>query len=166
MFKNKSSDNKFSLKVLSECPLFFGLSKSELKTILKTSHIRDYSTDEKIFTEGTMGLCFYIIAKGSVDIVSESAGDGSPKVLKSYKEGGYFSEIHLFSEVNHAVSCIAAEVTKLIIFTKPDFEDLIKIKPKIANKFLLRFLEFMGEQLELLYKENKDLKLKIPEKTI
>jgi CRP-like cAMP-binding protein len=166
MFKNKSYDNKFSLKVLSECELFSGLSRSELKTVLKTSHIRDYSIDEKIFTEGTMGLCLYIIAKGSVDIVSESAGNGIPKVLKSYKEGGFFSETHLFSEVNHTVSCVAREVTKLIIFTKPDFEDLVKIKPKIANKFLLRFLKFMGEQLELLYKENKDLKLKIPERNV
>ena len=57
-------------------------------------------------------------------------------------------------------------LTKLL---KPNIEsekgNEVKIKPKIANKLLLRFLEFMGEQLEQLYKENKDIKLKIPEKT-
>ena len=165
MLKNKNSGSHYTLKVLSECSLFSNLSKSELKTVLKTSHIRDYSADEKIFTDGTLGLCFYIVAKGSVEIISESNidGSGNAKVLKVYNEGGFFSEAHLFSEINHTVSCVAKEVTRLIIFTKPDFEDLVKAKPKIANKLLLGFLEFMSQQLELLYKENKQLMLKIPD---
>jgi hypothetical protein len=44
-----------------------------------------------------------------------------------------------------------------MIFTKPDFEDLIKINPKIGNKLLLNFLEFMSTQLEQTYKENREL---------
>ena len=159
MFVNKNSNSELSLKVLSVCPLFSGLRRSELKTVLKTAHVRDYSADEKIFTEGTTGLCFYIVEKGSVEIISESesAGGGLEKILKAYGEGGYFSESHLFSEINHTVSCVSREVTRLIIFTKPDFEDLVKTKPKIANKLLLKFLEFMSEQIEALYKENKNL---------
>lgn len=167
MFVNKNPNSELSLKVLDRCPLFSDLRKSELKTVLKTAHIRDYSADEKVFTEGTTGLCFYIVGKGSVEIVSESdtAGSGREKTLRVYGEGGYFSESHLFSEINHTVSCVAKEVTRLIIFTKPDFEDLVKTKPKIANKLLLKFLEFMSEQLESLYKENKNLLLRNSGKT-
>jgi len=158
MFNIKKITEGAEFKTLNECPLFQGLSKSELKTVIDISHVREYSTEEKIFAEGTVGLCFYIIVKGSAEMVSESAAENIPlKVLKVFKEGGYFSEAHLFAETNHTVSCIAKEVTKLIIFTKPDFEDLIKLKPRIGNKLLLNFLQFMSTQLETSYKENSQL---------
>lgn len=160
MFKKKLFSEDGIYKTLTECPLFKGLSGSELKASLGIAHIREYAIDEKIFSEGTVGLCFYIIAKGKVEIIAD--GSNAPKsiVLKEYTDGGYFSEAHLFSEANHTVSCVARELTKLIIFAKPDFEDLVKIKPKTGNKLLLNFLEFMGGQLEHLYKENLEIKEK------
>jgi CRP-like cAMP-binding protein len=157
MFNRKITD-EIEFKTLSSCPLFAGLSKGELKTVLNISHIRDYSSDEKVFTEGTIGLCFYIVVKGKVDIVTETPEEGThPKTIKTYKAGAYFSEAHLFAEINHTVSCIAREVTKLIIFTKPDFDDFVKINPKTGNKLLLNFLRFTSIQLEQLYKQNMEL---------
>lgn len=162
MFKSIFSTDHTLDAVIQNCPLFKGLSNSELKTIMKTAHVREYSAEERIFSEGTLGLCFYIIAKGSVDIVSENP-EGKPKVLRKYDEGAYFSEVHLFTETNHTVSCVAREVTKMIIFSKPDIEDLIKVKPRIGNKMLLNFLEYLSQQLDNLYKENKELLKKIPD---
>jgi CRP-like cAMP-binding protein len=158
MFKRKIFSEESIEKTIRECPLFKGLSHSELKASLKIAHIREYASDEKVFTEGTVGLCFYVIAKGKVEIISDSVTPNKNKVIKEYVEGGYFSETHLFAESNHTVSCVAKELTKLIIFAKPDFEDLIKIKPNTGNKLLLNFLEFMGSQLEVLYKENHEMK--------
>lgn len=165
---NKLVPEELALKVLKECPLFENLTKSELKSVFKIIHIRDYSSDERIFSEGTIGLCFYIVAKGSVEVISETTVEGAinPKVLRVYKEGGFFSEAHLFSETNHTVSCVAKDVSKLIIFTKPDLEDLIKIKPKIGNKVLFKFLEYMSYELEKLFKENKELLRKIPQSSV
>jgi CRP-like cAMP-binding protein len=162
MFKSIFSADHTLDAIIKNCPLFKGLSSSELKTIMKTAHVREYSSEERIFSEGTLGLCFYIIAKGSVDIVSENP-EGKPKVLRKYDEGAYFSEVHLFTETNHTVSCVAREVTKMIIFSKPDIEDLIKVKPRIGNKMLLNFLEYLSQQLDNLYKENKELLKKIPD---
>jgi CRP-like cAMP-binding protein len=161
MFKRKKSDEDNNKKLLRECPIFKGLSSSEIKTSLGISHIREYAVDEKIFTEGTLGLCFYIIAKGRVEIVSDGSANTKPAVLKEYTEGAFFSEVHLFTETNHTVTCVAKDLTKLIIFTKPDFEGLIKINPKTGNKLLMNFLEFMGEQIELLYRENKEMNEKL-----
>jgi CRP-like cAMP-binding protein len=157
MFNKKITD-EIEFKTLNKCPLFAGLSKGEIKTVLGISHIRDYSADEKVFTEGTVGLCFYIVVKGKVDIVSETQEDGSPiKPIKTYSAGAYFSEAHLFAEINHSVSCVARDITRLIIFTKPDFDDFVKINPKTGNKLLLNFLQFTSEQLEMLYKQNMEL---------
>lgn len=159
MFNKKNSEYDLHLKALENCVIFNGLSGAELKALLDISHIRDYGQGEKIFNEGTIGLCFYIIVSGSVKIVYEK--EGNAYTLKEYKEGEYFSEVHLFSETYHSVSCVAAEVTKLIVLAKPDFEDLIKIKPKTGNHILLKFLEFFGNQTGELYRENRELKFKL-----
>jgi CRP-like cAMP-binding protein len=159
MFNKKTSENDMLTKTMKECPLFSELSGSEIKSLLAIAHVRDYSVDEKVFDEGTIGLCFYIIVKGSVKIISDSAGNAH--VLKEFKEGGYFSEVHLFTETNHSVSCITAEVTRLIAFARPDFEEFIRIKAKTANKVLMKFLDFFGERLDALYRENMELKHKL-----
>ena len=159
MFNKRTSENDILTKTMKECPLFSELSRSEIKSLLGIAHVRDYSVDEKVFDEGTIGLCFYIIVKGSVKIIS-GAGDNS-LVLKEFKDGGYFSEVHLFTETNHSVSCITGEVTRLIAFAKPDFEEFIKIKAKTANKVLMKFLNFFGERLDELYRENMELKRKL-----
>jgi CRP-like cAMP-binding protein len=103
MFRKKDTNHDHLFTTLSSCPVFEGLSTGELKEILKISHIRDYSADEKIFSEGTIGLCFYIIVKGSAAITTEK--ESSPLVLKEYGAGSYFSEVHLFSEIYHTVNC-------------------------------------------------------------
>ncbi len=159
MFNKKNSESDLLNKRMKGCALFSSLSNSEIKTLLSIAHIRNYSEGEKIFNEGTLGLCFYIIVKGSAEIISEKRGETG--ILKKFNEGDYFSEVHLFSESHHTVSCVAAEVTELIIFAKPDFEDLVKIKSQLGNKILLKFLEFFGMRLEELYKENRELKLKL-----
>lgn len=156
MFNKRTSESDMLVKTMKACPLFSELSRSEITSLLAIAHVRDYSVDEKVFDEETIGLCFYIIVKGSVKIVSAEAGN--EQVLKEFKEGGYFSEVHLFSETNHAVSCITGEVTRLIAFAKPDFDEFIKIKAKTANKVLMKFLDFFGVSLDKLYRENMELR--------
>ncbi len=159
MFGKKNFDGELLAKRLKECPLFNGFSGSELKSLLEISHIRDYSENETIFSQSSIGLCFYIIVKGSVKIISEN--NGSFLVLSELTEGAYFSEVHLFSETTHTVSALAGEITRLIVFAKPDFEALVKKEPRLGNKTLLKFLEFFGGKLEELYKENKLLMQKL-----
>jgi len=156
--KNNSEENLLKTRI-KECPLFSELSGSEVKSLLEISHIRDYSENEKIFTHGTIGLCFYIIVKGSVKIISEN--NGAELLLKELAESSYFSEVHLFSETTHTVSAVAGEITRLIVFAKPDFEDLVRKEPKLGNKTLLKFLEYFGERIDDLYRENKELKHKL-----
>jgi CRP-like cAMP-binding protein len=159
MFNNKNHEKDILFKRIKESNIFESLSDSEINAMLRIAHIREYSTGEKVFTEGTLGLCFYIIVKGAVSLVYQESGESF--VIKEYAEGDFFSEVHLFTETNHNVSCVAKEVTKLIIFSKPDLQDLININPKLGNKILLRFLDFLGQKLEVMYKENIELKQQI-----
>lgn len=157
MFNKNNQEHELLFKRLKNNAIFEQLGDGEINSLLKIAHIREYAGGEKIFTEGTVGLCFYIIVKGSVNLVSNVSAEA--QVIREYGEGDLFSEIHLFTETNHNVTCAAKEVTKLIIFSKPDIEDLVKINPKSGNKILLRFLDFLGQKLEEMYKENTELKV-------
>lgn len=159
MFKKDNEHNRL-YESMKKCPLFEDLSRSEMKELLKISHIRDYSIDEKIFEEGTMGLCFYLIIKGSAVITSDKVGKQT--IFREFGEGAYFSEVHLFSESYHTVSCVAKEVTRAIVLSKPDFEDLVKINPRLGGKLLLKFMDFFGQKLDKLYRENREMKQNYP----
>lgn len=156
---NKNNSQDILLKTLKECTLFGDFSNAELKALLGISHIRDYAEGEKIFEEGTIGLCFYLIVSGRVKVMYEKESKSVP--IREFSQGEFFSEVHLFSESYHTVSCAASEITKLLVLAKPDFEDLIKIKQRVGNRILLKFLEFFGMKLDELYKENRELKLKL-----
>lgn len=160
MFKRKSNYNEAE-KSLKGCPLFQNLDKGDIKSVLSIVHTRDYAVDERIFSEGTVGLCFYLIMKGAVNIITSSGSEN--KILKTMSEGAYFSEVHLFSESTHSVSCVAKELTTMLVISKPDLEDIIKLKPKLGNIILINFLEFLSIKLDEMYKENIKLKLS-PEK--
>jgi CRP-like cAMP-binding protein len=157
MFNKNNHDHEVLFRKIKSTVIFESLSDAEINALLKIAHVREYAFEEKVFSEGTVGLCFYIIVKGSVKLVSNSAGE--EQAIREYGEGDFFSEIHLFSESNHNVTCAAKEVTKLIVFSKPDLEDLVKIKPKLGNKLLLRFLDFLAQKLDKMYEENIDLRV-------
>lgn len=157
MFNKNNQQHDLLFRRIKSSVIFESLSESEINALLKIAHVREYAGGEKIFTEGTVGLCFYIIVKGNVNLISNLPAE--PHVIREYGEGDMFSEIHLFTETNHNVTCAAKEVTKLIIFSKPDLEDLVKINPKLGNKILLRFLDFLGQKLDEMYKENTELKI-------
>jgi CRP-like cAMP-binding protein len=157
MFNKNNQQQNLLVSRIKSSVIFESLGESEINALLKIAHVREYAGGEKIFTEGTVGLCFYVIVKGNVNLISNLPAE--PQVIREYGEGDMFSEIHLFTETNHNVTCAAKEVTKLIIFSKPDLEDLVKINPKLGNKILLRFLDFLGQKLNEMYKENTELKI-------
>jgi CRP-like cAMP-binding protein len=159
MFDKTKEINNSIISSLKESVLFRNMDKSDVIEVLKIAHIREYSDQERIFSEGTLGICFYYIIKGEVDVVSE---DGlNTKVLHTHCEQAFFSEVHLFSESVHSVSCLSKGLTTLFVLSKPDFEELIRLKPRTGSKFLLNFLEFFSSQLDKLYKENRILSDKI-----
>lgn len=154
MFNNNKTNSKvLDFESVRNTPLLNNMDKTDHAELMKIAHIREYSAGERVFSEGTLGICFYYIIKGSVDIVGDD--NVNTNVLRTYNENAFFSEVHLFSEHTHTVSCIAKELTKLLVISKPDFEELIRLKPKTASKLLLNFLEFFSSQLDKLYKENK-----------
>lgn len=156
MFGTKNKKDSVS-EAIKKCQLFSDFSDREIKKLISISHIRDYSEGEKIFSEGSLGICFYLIVKGRATLVSEK--DGRATEVRELGEGSCFSEVHLFSETYHTVSCITKEMTRLLVLSKPDIEDLMKVDLRFATRMMSKFLDFFGIKLQELYEENRKLKL-------
>ena len=158
--KLNNSGSDAIIKIIKECPVFQGFSASEVKKLISISHIRNYSEGEKIFSQGTLGICFYIITGGSAEIVFDNNGESVK--LKDLITGDFFSETHLFADTYHNVSCISREASQILVITRPDLEHLIKTNPRFANKLLLRFLEHLALENEKLYKDYLSITVKSP----
>ncbi|MCX7878388.1 MAG: cyclic nucleotide-binding domain-containing protein [Ignavibacteria bacterium] len=156
MLRNKNNTDSIT-KAVRNCNLFSDFSDREIKKLISISHIRDYSEGEKIFSEGSLGICFYLIVKGSVSVVTEK--DGELKEVREFGEGACFSEVHIFTETYHSVSCISKDVTRLLVLSRPDIEDLMKIDLRFTVRVMSKFLNFFGTKLQELYEENRKLKL-------
>lgn len=129
------------LLLLKNVSLFQTLSLDEILLIDDALEQEEYLSGEIIFSEGTLGECFYIIIKGKVRIFREV--EGVEKELTKLEAGQHFGEISLFEDCLHSANAIAAEHCILLSLEKNRFVSLVTQRPQILweiCKFLSRRL--------------------------
>lgn len=125
------------LLLLRNIALFKNLSLDELFPIDRALEQRQVLAGETIYTEGSWGSYFYIIAEGKVQIVKQL--DGEQQEIKQLSTGQYFGEIALFDEAPRWDGAIALEDSILLSLEKKRFISLISQRPHIILE-LCRFL--------------------------
>ena len=83
-----------------------------------------------IIFESDPGRCFYIILKGKVKIIISNIR-GRKKVLATLKEGEFFGELSLFTNLPTSAAVQAVEDCQFIQVYKRDFERFLTISSKI-----------------------------------
>ncbi len=84
---------------VEKCPLFQGMSKEQVKSILQCSHamIREYKKGKLIFSQGDEPEFITILLNGSV-IVANDTADGNQHIISIFNNAGdMFGEVFLFS---------------------------------------------------------------------
>ncbi len=147
--KNKSS-------VVSEIPLFAGLSKNHLSDIEKLAVEKKYVKGEIVFSEGDDGDGFYVVVEGQVKIYKASA-DGKEKILHIFGPGAPFGEVPVFTGRSFPANAEALAKTSLLFFPKRSFVDMITKNPMLALAMLgvlsMRLREFTVQIEHLALKE-------------
>jgi CRP/FNR family cyclic AMP-dependent transcriptional regulator len=159
IFKRKSDQEKSDLEVLSQIPLFEGMSGKDLYTITHFLHERTFSENEKVMEEGKTGLGLYIILQGRVDIIL--GDDDQEKTLAILGPGEFFGEMALLQEAPRSASAIAREECRTYGMFQPDLFSIIESKPKLGNKILLILSRMIAERLRYSNQENHLLRKKI-----
>ena len=129
--------------ILRGIPIFEDLSRREHAAIERILHEREYQTDEIIFRQDEPGMGMYIIASGTVTIISEP----SSMQWSELGEGEFFGEIALLDEYPRSASAIAKTPCKIFGFFQPDLFALIDRDPRLGVKIVIRLARMIGARL-------------------
>jgi CRP-like cAMP-binding protein len=163
---NRNSIPRFLRKI----KVLENFSDNELRILSSSMHLRTFSDGEKIFKQNDVGVGFYFIYTGRVDIIVEEdqvINDGDEKAPKlnhvvSLDKMDYFGELALLQQNSiRNASAVARESCQLLGIFKPDLENLIDTKPAIATKILQAVSIITSNRLFSLTNEVRRLKFKI-----
>ncbi len=162
----KTAKNKIP-KFLRNLEVFKNFSDYELWDLSKALHRRTFEKGDIIFRENDLGVGFYFIVRGNVDIVIENdhsqSGESSTelqsKVVVSLEKNDYFGELALLQERHlRNATAVAKEPCELLGIFKPDLDIIINERPVIASKLLQSISLIISNRLYSVTQEVRRLK--------
>jgi CRP-like cAMP-binding protein len=120
---------------LANIELFAELDSSDLARLAKVTVVREFKKGDVIVREGEAGVAFYIISRGTVEVV-KGLGTASEQVVGTLKEGTFFGEMALFDNHLRSASVRAATECECLVLTKWDFNAEMSQNSSIAIAML------------------------------
>jgi CRP-like cAMP-binding protein len=105
---------------LQEVELFSEMARKDLSRIAKVTVTRQYKKGDVIVREGDLGIAFYVVSKGHVEVV-RALGTKDEHVVFTHRPGGFFGEMALFDNQLRNASVRAKEDCECLVLTKWDF---------------------------------------------
>jgi len=142
--------------IISNIPIFKGLSQSQLGKIEKIAVKKNFKKGELIFSENDEGNGFYIVARGRVKIYTVSM-EGKEQILHIFGQGEPFGEVPVFSGGVFPANAQVLEKCSLIFFPRKAFIQLISENIPIVLNMLgvlsMRLRQFTVQVENLSLKE-------------
>ncbi len=132
-------------RILSQVPIFTGLTEPEMQFLVQRSVARPYAAGELVFSEGEPCTGLYVVAKGRIRIFKVSPA-GREQVLSLDGPGSSVAELPVFDGGNYPASVSAVADSVLIFVSKKDFQALVLQHPEVA----LKVLKVVGGRLRRL----------------
>ncbi len=96
------------------------LPLSRARSLLQVAQRMTLPAGEKIVTQGTRGDSFYIIVRGTVQIVKDGVG------LRRYRAGDYFGEMAILLDQPRSADAIAVTEVDLVALDRSDFLAILR----------------------------------------
>jgi CRP/FNR family cyclic AMP-dependent transcriptional regulator len=119
------------VKLLSEVPLFEGLSKKELRAIAQSAKEISHREGAVLAREGDSGVGFFLITDGTARV---SVGG---RTRNRMGPGDFFGEISLIDQGPRTATVTAETPITTLGITAWVFKRLIEQNPSIASKMLM-----------------------------
>ena len=143
-------------QILSDTPLFQGLSSDQIEEVSAIAVERNYGRGESIFMEGDAADGFYIVAHGQVKIYKTSL-DGKEQILHIYGPGNPFGEVPVFSGSRFPANALALVKSRILFLPRKAFVALIARHPSLSMNMLgelsMRLRQFTVQIENLSLKE-------------
>lgn len=135
--------------IFRECPLFEGVSDTDLEAIASITVAKYFSKGDYLFHEGTPVHGFYIVYTGAVKVHRVSFA-GKEQVLHVYRSNESFGEEALISDLGYAADASAVENSLVLMVQKVEFLGLLKRQPELALCMLRSMSQHLSNLVELL----------------
>ncbi len=146
-------------RFLRNVELLKNFSDNELRILAKYLHSRKFSEGDVVFREGEIGIGFYFIFSGLIELTKSDIGQevGEGKFI-TLDEFSYFGEMALLQDgMPRSATAIAKNRAELIGIFKPDLQHLIEHNPVIAAKLIQSLSLALADRLYNLTEEASKL---------
>ncbi len=123
-------DDPQVIRMLEQVPLFSPLNRKQIKNLAENSNKREYKDGDVIEKEGDMGITFYLILDGSVEVRK------GRKVLTKLGRGQFFGEMALLDRQPRSATIVATESTKCLLTKAWNWAGIVYSQPKVAQALL------------------------------
>jgi small-conductance mechanosensitive channel/CRP-like cAMP-binding protein len=107
------------------------LSEEELGALVPNLYEVEYGRGETICREGETGDTFYVVRRGTVEIVA--AGAAGQTHVADLSAPAFFGEMSLLTGESRAATALAKSDTSLLVVEREGFEGLFRARPSIAE---------------------------------
>jgi CRP-like cAMP-binding protein len=121
------------INALGSARFFSGLNHRQLKIVAESGKELSYKAGDTIVEEGTMGVGFYMLVDGKVEVRKGN------KVLATLTKGQYFGEMSLIDEQPRSADVVAVLPTKCFTISTWVFTALVKEHPELVLPMLKEF---------------------------
>jgi CRP/FNR family transcriptional regulator len=143
------------LDIISQAPLFNGLSQEQLSQIRQITIDKFYDKGKTVFLESDDCNGFYIVVSGQVKIYKVSL-EGKEHILHIYGPGNPFGEVPVFSGRKFPANAETLLNSHLLFIPRQAFVDLISEHPSLA----LNMLAILSMRLRQFTVQIENLSLK------
>ena len=117
-------------ELLRRVPLFAGLSRKELEQLGGIADELDLGEGRTLIKQGDRGREFFTLVEGEATVAQNG------KTLRTLRDGDFFGEIALVTDVPRTSTVTTASPVRLLVLTKRDFQRLMREQPSIQRKIL------------------------------
>ena len=108
------------------------LSADELRNLVEAAHVKSYATHEYPVRQGEPGDSFYIIKKGTVDVIVGTPPE-TGMVVASLSTGNFFGEMSLLTGAVRTASIRVKDDAEFIVIDRENFRSVLVKNPSIAE---------------------------------
>lgn len=131
--------------LLGRVPLFATLSPEDLSTIAATATEAAYAADERVIAEGDDSDHLVIIVRGSVRVVTSSAGE--ERVVRRCGPGEHIGELAMLRRAPRAASVLADEPgVRALLLDADGLRSVLRERPDAAMAMLSTLADRIGRQ--------------------
>jgi CRP/FNR family transcriptional regulator len=151
--KNRSIEKEKNF--IAPAGFFTGMPGELLRELEKIAEERVYEKGDMIFYEGENSTGFYMLLSGLIKIYKLSI-EGKEQILQFIKPSETFGEVVVFSGEAFPAHAEAAEKSRVLLFPRRDFLEVIKANPDLA----MAMLAILSERLRRFTIQVENISLK------